>query len=80
MLARVAAGDRGEVIGGQGVQAGGGGVGDVGDQGVGGEAAGIPTEFADDAAARIFSVPGRGGVESLNLATAVNICVYELCR
>ena len=46
----------------------------------GGEAAGIPTEFADDAAASIFSVPGRGGVESLNLATAVNICVYELCR
>ena len=27
-----------------------------------------------------FSVPGCGAIESLNLASVVNICIYELNR
>jgi TrmH family RNA methyltransferase len=27
-----------------------------------------------------FSIPGSGALESLNLATAVNMCAYELNR
>lgn len=45
----------------------------------GSEARGLPAEAAA-LVARSFSIPGCGGTESLNLASAVNICAYELNR
>lgn len=45
----------------------------------GNEARGVPRDrLKQDAKA--FSIPGSGTVESLNLASAVNVCVYELHR
>lgn len=42
----------------------------------GNEARGLPQAVL----AKAFTIPGGGELESLNLATAVNICVYELHR
>ena len=46
----------------------------------GNEARGLPHEQLAALCPQAFSIPGRGTIESLNLATAVNICVYELSR
>ncbi|MBC52971.1 MAG: rRNA methyltransferase [Gammaproteobacteria bacterium] len=46
----------------------------------GNEARGIPRESLEAMGARIFTIPGSGDVESLNVAAAVNMCVYELNR
>jgi TrmH family RNA methyltransferase len=46
----------------------------------GNEARGVPREYTDSMAAQAFTIPGCGVIESLNLATAVNLCVYELMR
>jgi TrmH family RNA methyltransferase len=44
----------------------------------GNEARGVPPELASSLGAKAFTIPGSGNMESLNLASAVNICVYEL--
>ncbi|WP_116807354.1 TrmH family RNA methyltransferase [Steroidobacter cummioxidans] len=46
----------------------------------GNEARGIPREQLIKLDAKAFSIPGSGAIESLNLASAVNLCVYELKR
>jgi len=46
----------------------------------GNEARGIPRTQLDQLQAQAFSIAGSGVIESLNLASAVNICVYELSR
>jgi len=46
----------------------------------GNEARGIPREQLSTLNAKAFSIPGSGTIESLNLASAVNVCVYELKR
>ena len=46
----------------------------------GNEARGIPREALHALGARAFTIPGGGNVESLNVAAAVNMCVYELNR
>jgi TrmH family RNA methyltransferase len=46
----------------------------------GNEARGLPRSKLESMNAIPFSVPGRGGIESLNLASAVNMCAYELNR
>lgn len=46
----------------------------------GNEARGVPQSLIDELQARPFSIAGSGAVESLNLASVVNMCVYELCR
>jgi TrmH family RNA methyltransferase len=46
----------------------------------GNEARGIPSEFRTSTKECEFTITGHGSIESLNVATAVNICVYELCR
>ena len=46
----------------------------------GNEARGIPREPLSTLNAKAFSIPGSGTIESLNLASAVNVCVYELKR
>lgn len=46
----------------------------------GNEARGIPREQLSALNAKAFSIPGSGAIESLNLASAVNVCVYELKR
>lgn len=46
----------------------------------GNEARGIPREKLVELGAQPFTIAGAGLIESLNLATAVNICVYELKR
>jgi len=46
----------------------------------GNEARGIPRQPLAALGARAFSIPGSGDMESLNLAAAVNMCVYELNR
>jgi len=46
----------------------------------GNEARGVPDELLDVLEARPFSIAGSGAIESLNLASVVNMCVYELCR
>lgn len=43
----------------------------------GSEARGVPREQLIDLAAAQFTISGAGTIESLNLATAVSICVYE---
>ena len=43
----------------------------------GNEARGVPEASLG---ARRFTIPGAGAIESLNLASAVNMCVYELHR
>jgi len=46
----------------------------------GNEARGVPREYLQDWQLSTFTIPGSGAIESLNLATAVNICCYELSR
>jgi TrmH family RNA methyltransferase len=46
----------------------------------GNEARGLPPDLRAALGARHFSIAGSGAVESLNLAAAVNMCAYELCR
>ncbi|HET8710744.1 MAG TPA: RNA methyltransferase [Spongiibacteraceae bacterium] len=46
----------------------------------GNEARGVPREQMAQLNAEIFTIAGSGAIESLNLATAVNLCVYELTR
>ena len=46
----------------------------------GNEARGVPREQLGALGARPFTIAGCGAIESLNLATTVNICVYELNR
>ena len=46
----------------------------------GNEARGIPREQLPSLNATAFSIPGAGVIESLNLASAVNVCVYEINR
>ncbi|MGH8138514.1 MAG: TrmH family RNA methyltransferase [Steroidobacteraceae bacterium] len=46
----------------------------------GNEARGLPREELAALNARPFTIAGCGAIESLNLASAVNMCVYELNR
>ena len=46
----------------------------------GNEARGIPREQMSELNAKPYSIPGSSTIESLNLASAVNVCVYELSR
>ena len=46
----------------------------------GNEARGLPHEQLGALNARPFAIAGCGTIESLNLASAVNMCVYELNR
>lgn len=46
----------------------------------GNEARGLPTEALTSLGAHRFTIPGGGAIESLNLASAVNMVVYELSR
>lgn len=46
----------------------------------GNEARGLPREPLTALGARPFTIAGCGTIESLNLASAVNMCVYELNR
>ncbi len=46
----------------------------------GNEARGVPREYLSQWQPDTFTIPGSGVIESLNLATAVNICCYELNR
>ena len=46
----------------------------------GNEARGVPREQMPALKAKSFSIFGSGAIESLNLAAAVNMCVYELKR
>ena len=46
----------------------------------GNEARGVPREALTDLNATAFTIPGSGIIESLNLASAVNLCVYERSR
>jgi RNA methyltransferase, TrmH family len=46
----------------------------------GNEARGIPREQMATLDAKAFSIPGSGAIESLNLASAVNVCAYEMRR
>jgi RNA methyltransferase, TrmH family len=46
----------------------------------GNEARGLPREQLTALNAQAFTIAGRGAIESLNLASAVNMCVYELTR
>lgn len=46
----------------------------------GNEARGVPREALDNLAATPYTIAGKGEIESLNLASAVNMCAYELVR
>jgi RNA methyltransferase, TrmH family len=46
----------------------------------GNEARGLPREQLAGFGAKPFTIAGHGGIESLNLASAVNMCLYELNR
>ena len=46
----------------------------------GNEARGLPREPLDALQAKPYTITGRGAIESLNLASAVNMCLYELNR
>ncbi len=46
----------------------------------GNEARGVPREALQAMNAQAFTIAGCGAIESLNLASAVNMCVYELKR
>jgi RNA methyltransferase, TrmH family len=46
----------------------------------GNEARGLPHEHLATLGVQSFSIAGSGAIESLNLAAAVNMCVYELNR
>ena len=47
---------------------------------LGNEARGVPREQLAALDAKPFTIAGCGAIESLNLASAVNVCVYELSR
>jgi len=44
----------------------------------GNEARGVPLENKILNSATAFTIPGSGAIESLNLASAVNMCIYQL--
>ena len=46
----------------------------------GNEARGVPREALQEMDAQPFTISGCGAIESLNLASAVNMCTYELTR
>lgn len=46
----------------------------------GNEARGVPHEQLTILNAQPFTIPGCGAIESLNLASTVNMCAYELSR
>jgi TrmH family RNA methyltransferase len=46
----------------------------------GNEARGVPREQLAALNTQSFTIAGNGAIESLNLASAVNMCVYELNR
>jgi RNA methyltransferase, TrmH family len=46
----------------------------------GNEARGLPREALAEIKAMAFTIAGTGAIESLNVATTVNICQYELTR
>ncbi|AHK16741.1 TrmH family RNA methyltransferase [Thalassolituus oleivorans] len=46
----------------------------------GNEARGIPRDQLEELSPHPFTIKGCGDIESLNLATAVNMCVYEMNR
>jgi TrmH family RNA methyltransferase len=46
----------------------------------GNEARGLPREQVAGRQVKPFTIAGHGAIESLNLASAVNMCVYELNR
>ncbi len=46
----------------------------------GGEARGLPHDELARTAVKAFTIPGQGTLESLNLATSVSLCQYELHR
>ena len=46
----------------------------------GNEARGVPRDALTQLAAKPYTIPGQGEIESLNLASAVNMCAYELMR
>jgi TrmH family RNA methyltransferase len=46
----------------------------------GNEARGVPGESLTELGARRFTIPGAAAIESLNLASALNMAVYELNR
>ena len=46
----------------------------------GNEARGLPREQMETLGARPFTIAGSGVIESLNVASTVNICLYELNR
>ena len=46
----------------------------------GNEARGLPRDRMGALGARLFTIPGTGAIESLNVAAAVNMCLYELNR
>ena len=46
----------------------------------GNEARGVPHQSLESLDTQAFSIAGSGMIDSLNLASAVNICAYELSR
>jgi TrmH family RNA methyltransferase len=46
----------------------------------GNESRGLPQEALSEMGATAFTIAGTGAIESLNVATTVNICLYELTR
>ncbi|MEO9944364.1 RNA methyltransferase [Paraglaciecola sp.] len=44
----------------------------------GNEARGVPKDALTQFNADAFTIPGNGSIDSLNLASAVNMCVYQL--
>ncbi|AHI29746.1 TrmH family RNA methyltransferase [Marinobacter similis] len=46
----------------------------------GNEARGVPRSALEELGAVPYTIAGQGAIESLNLATSVNICAYELNR
>ena len=46
----------------------------------GNEARGLPREEMTTLGAQPFTIAGAGAIESLNVATSVSLCAYELAR
>ena len=46
----------------------------------GNEARGLPRSMIDELGMKRFTIPGSGAIESLNLASTVNMCAYEIRR
>ena len=44
----------------------------------GNEARGVPLDTLTKCNAHAFTIPGNGSIDSLNLASAVNMCMYQL--